>query len=84
MIVKAHYSPTPRPTYGELVGKVISSSRLDGPSQSAYLIAQVNQDTVSLISLEYPERSIKPTPASMVLGTGYVVRENATLILDPK
>ena len=80
--VPAQQDP-PRPTYGDCIGKVISSNDLSQSSKSVYFIVEspFNPAEVLMVPLEYRgpvSRITKATP----LGSGYVVRENATLILN--
>ena len=77
-----------RPTYGDLIGKVIASGDLSQGSKSAYLIAthpgSGASERSSLCILVPLEHSGTPSLANcnMPLGTGYKVYERATLVLE--
>jgi hypothetical protein len=90
MKVVAHNLDTPRKTtlyYGDLDGQVISSSDLGQTSfKSVYLIIPHPTDGTQqlMVPLEGPLCRPSVVLRSTPLGTGYIVRPNATLILDPK
>jgi hypothetical protein len=80
-------SPKPAPkqlTYGDVIGQVISSIDLTQGYKSAYLIIQHPEflQSVMMISMEFSKGALSTALKSSPLGTGYVVRPDATLVLE--
>jgi hypothetical protein len=83
VIANQKTKPATKPlTYGDCIGAVISSDDLTQASKSAYLIVQHPDfdESCYMVSLE-SARTVYVSKSAL-LGTGYVVRDKATLVLE--